>query len=399
MSSFSTRLIRWQRQHGRHGLPWQGADVYRVWLSEIMLQQTQVATVIPYYQRFIATFPTVEALATASQEQVLAHWSGLGYYARGRNLHRAARIIAEKYHGEFPRQYEQILELPGIGRSTAAAICALAWHERRAILDGNVKRVLARHCGIEGPPGNKAVEAQLWHQAETLLPPPPCRGRVGVGVEMLPTSIPVLAFPLQGGRDMSAKNELTVASSTIATYTQALMDLGATVCTRSKPKCGDCPVHADCIAYQTDRVHELPTPRPRKAVPEKHATFLLLLHGNDILLEKRAPSGIWGGLWCPPQFDDKAAAITWCEQQKIKSAHGSIPHHERGKCSYEALPTFTHTFTHFKLHITPLLLHVAHKPLQAQQPGSLWLNVEEALQAAIPTPVRKMLRELLKSYP
>ncbi|MDO8465101.1 MAG: A/G-specific adenine glycosylase [Gallionella sp.] len=383
---FSTRLIRWQRQHGRHGLPWQGADAYRVWLSEIMLQQTQVATVIPYYQRFIAAFPTVAALAVASQEQVLAHWSGLGYYARGRNLHHAARLIAEKYHGEFPRQYEQILELPGIGRSTAAAICALAWHERRAILDGNVKRVLARHCGIEGPPGNKAVEAQLWHQAETLLPPPPCRGRVGVGVEMLPTSIPVLAFPLQGGRDMSAKNELTVASSAIATYTQALMDLGATVCTRSKPKCGDCPVQADCVAYQTDRVHELPTPRPRKAVPEKHATFLLLLHGNDILLEKRAPSGIWGSLWCPPQLEDEQVS-DYLQRNGITVS------------AKTELAEFTHTFTHFKLHITPLLLHVAHKPLQAQQPGSLWLNVEEALQTAIPTPVRKMLKELRKSHP
>ncbi|MDD5301135.1 MAG: A/G-specific adenine glycosylase [Gallionella sp.] len=374
MNSFSSRLIRWQLQHGRHGLPWQGADAYRVWLSEIMLQQTQVATVLPYYQRFIAAFPTVAALAAASQEQVLAHWSGLGYYARGRNLHRTAQLIAEKYHCKFPHQYEQILELPGIGRSTAAAICALAFHERRAILDGNVKRVLARHCGIEGSPGSKAVEAQLWQQAEALLP--------------------------------------KVKHATIATYTQALMDLGATVCTRGKPKCGACPVQADCIAYQTNRVHELPTPRPRKAVPEKHTTFLLLLHGNDILLEKRAPSGIWGGLWCPPQFDDDASALTWCEQQGIKSVRpevskgkglntrsGSIPHHERGKCSYEALPTFTHTFTHFKLHITPLLLRVTHKPLQAQQPGSVWLGIEEALQAAIPTPVRRVLGELLKSHP
>jgi A/G-specific adenine glycosylase len=239
-----------------------------------------------------------------------------------------------------------------------------------------------------------------------------------VGVETLPTSTPIsrdtlLAKPAACGNGYEAKNEQPVIkNSTIATYTQALMDLGATVCTRTKPKCGDCPVQADCTACQTNRVHELPTPRLRKAVPEKHTTFLLLLHGNDILLEKRASPGIWGGLWCPPQLEDDASALTWCEQQGIKPVRpevskgkglntrsGSIPHREREKCSYEALPTFTHTFTHFKLHITPLLLRVTHKPLQAQQPGSVWLDVEEALQAAIPTPVRKILMELLKSHP
>ena len=339
ISDFPSRLIRWQRQHGRHGLPWQDADAYRVWLSEIMLQQTQVATVLPYYQRFIAAFPTVAALAATSQEQVLAHWSGLGYYARGRNLHRAAQLITEKYHGEFPRQYEQILELPGVGRSTAAAICALAWHERRAILDGNVKRVLARHCGIEGSPGSKAVEAQLWQQAEALLP-----------------------------------------KRNIAIYTQALMDMGATICTRSKPKCGECPVQADCFAYRTNSVHELPTPRPRKAVPERHTTFLLLLHGNDILLEKRAPSGIWGGLWCPPQLED--------EQLMDYLQRNGVTVSEKIE-----LAEFTHTFTHFKLHVTPVLLRVAHKPLQAQQPGSVWLDVAEALNGAIPTPLRKLLNK------
>src|SRR5450631_3263832 len=171
-SNFAQRLIAWQRRHGRHDLPWQGAEAYPVWLSEIMLQQTQVATVIPYYQRFVASFPSVTALAAATEEQVLAHWSGLGYYARGRNLHRAAQIIVENYHGEFPREFDQLIELPGIGRSTAAAICALAYHERRAILDGNVKRVLARYCGIEGWAGNKKVEQLLWTQAEALLPPP-----------------------------------------------------------------------------------------------------------------------------------------------------------------------------------------------------------------------------------
>jgi len=345
MSSFASRLIAWQSQHGRHDLPWQGTDAYRVWLSEIMLQQTQVATVIPYYQRFTASFPSIAALAAASEEQVLTHWSGLGYYARGRNLHRTAQIIIAQYGREFPRQYEQILELPGIGRSTAAAICALAYHERRAILDGNVRRVLARYCGIEGWAGNREVEGKLWQQAEALLPQ----------------------------RD-------------IAAYTQALMDLGATVCTRSKPKCGECPVQAGCVAFNTGRTNELPTPRPRKAVPERHATFLLLMHGNDILLEKRPGSGIWGGLWCPPQFDDESAARKWFMHNGMTATQG------------ERLETFTHTFTHFRLHITPLKIELSHKPLRAAQPGSLWLEAEEALRAAIPTPVRALLGELLKNH-
>jgi A/G-specific adenine glycosylase len=358
MHSFSSRLIDWQRTHGRHDLPWQGADAYRVWLSEIMLQQTQVTTVIPYYQRFVASFPTIAALAAASEEQVLAHWSGLGYYARGRNLHRAAQIIVEKYHGEFPREFDQIIELPGIGRSTAAAICALAWHERRAILDGNVKRVLARYCGISGSPSEKAVEAQLWQQAEALLPQP--------------------KSPLTGEERIRERGE----KNDIAAYIQAQMDLGATLCTRSKPICGECPVRSDCVAYQSGRVSELPTPRQRKAVPERHTTFLLLMHDNDILLEKRPGSGIWGGLWCPPQFDDEAAAKDWFVRNGMTAIHG------------ERLATFTHTFTHFKLHITPLKIQLARKPLLAAQPGSVWLDVEEALGAAIPTPVCSMLNEL-----
>jgi len=373
MHSFASRLIAWQRQHGRHDLPWQSADAYRVWLSEIMLQQTQVASVIPYYQRFITAFLNIAALAAATEDDVLAHWSGLGYYARGRNLHKAARIVVEKFNGEFPRNFEDILELPGIGRSTAAAICALAFHERRAILDGNVKRVLGRYCGIEGWAGNKQVEETLWQQAESLLPasPRPAGERVRE----------------RGGFDTD-----------IATYTQALMDLGATVCTRSRPRCAACPVQADCVAVQTDRIAELPTPRPKKAVPERHATFLLLMHGNDILLEKRPGSGIWGGLWCPPQFADEDAARDWCERQGIKTRHsgaGRNPANSKNQC--EALPTFTHTFTHFKLHITPLKIELARKPLVVAQPGMLWLEVGEALGAAIPTPVRKVLEQLDRS--
>jgi len=352
---FAARLIAWQKSHGRHGLPWQGADAYRVWLSEIMLQQTQVVTVIPYFERFVTSFPDIAALAAASEEQVLAHWSGLGYYARGRNLHKAAQLIAVKHGGEFPRDFEQILELPGIGRSTAAAVCALAYHQRRAILDGNVKRVLARYCGIAGWAGEKKIEALLWQQAETLLPRP-----VGEG------------WGEGGNADRSAD---------IATYTQALMDMGATVCTRSRPKCALCPVQADCVALQTERIAELPAPRPRKAVPEKQATFLLLMHGNDILLEKRPGSGIWGGLWCPPQVEDGQAS-DYVQRNGLAISERS------------ELPTFTHTFTHFKLHITPVLLRMKQKPQRVQQTGSVWLDVAEALQAAIPTPVRKMLEAL-----
>ncbi len=342
MHSFAQRIVDWQRQHGRHDLPWQGADAYRVWLSEIMLQQTQVATVIPYYLRFVAAFPDVQALAAASEEQVLTHWSGLGYYARGRNLHKAAQLIVARHGGGFPGEYEQIIELPGIGRSTAAAICALAWHQRHAILDGNVKRVLARYCGMTGWTGDKNIETKMWQQAEALLPK----------------------------RD-------------VATYTQALMDMGATVCTRGKPKCEICPVRQDCIALKSDRVAELPTPRPRKTVPERNATFLLLMHGSDILLEKRPGSGIWGGLWCPPQLDDGHGVTDDFLQQNGASVSERME-----------LEVFTHTFTHFRLHITPVLLRLHEKPLRVQQPGFIWLALNEAEQAAIPTPVRRIFREL-----
>ncbi|MFA6121410.1 MAG: A/G-specific adenine glycosylase [Sideroxydans sp.] len=371
MTSFASRLTVWQRAHGRHDLPWQvqggtlmrehskseevpptsllpqtagfasnvsEADAYRVWLSEIMLQQTQVATVIPYFQRFITAFPTITVLAAASEDEVLAHWSGLGYYARGRNLHKAARLIVERFNGQFPSNFDDIIALPGIGRSTAAAVCALAFHQHRAILDGNVKRVLARHRGIEGWAGNKRVEERLWQEADVLLP-----------------------------------------NDDVAIYTQSLMDMGATVCTRSRPKCVLCPVQADCIALQTDRINTLPTSRPKKVVPERRATFLLLMHGNDILLEKRPSSGIWGGLWCPPQFDGEDAARDWFLQSGMQASDG------------EKLEPFTHTFTHFKLHITPLKIQLERKPVRAMQAGSVWLDVGEALGAAIPTPVRAML--------
>jgi A/G-specific adenine glycosylase len=340
--SFSSHLIAWQQQHGRHDLPWQGVDAYGVWLSEIMLQQTQVATVLPYYRRFLASFPDINSLAAASVDEVLALWSGLGYYARGRNLHRAARIIVEQYGGRFPRQFDQIVELPGIGRSTAAAICALAYHERRAILDGNVKRVLARYCGIAGWTGDKKVEQRLWQQAEALLP-----------------------------------------EQDIVPYIQGLMDLGATICTPSKPTCVNCPVHADCVALTTDRISELPASRPKKAIPERNAVMLLLMHGGDILLEKRPPVGIWGGLWSLPQFDSEAAAKEWFEQTGMAAGAG------------ERLTSFTHTFTHFKLNITPLQIQLAQKPRHTPL-GKTWLDIDDAPGAALPTPVHKIIKQLAR---
>jgi A/G-specific adenine glycosylase len=343
VSTFSSRLIRWQKEFGRHGLPWQGQPAYRIWLSEIMLQQTQVATVIPYYLRFTESFPDIATLAAASEDQVLAHWSGLGYYARGRNLHKAARLIVVDHGGEFPSQFEQMLALPGIGRSTAAAISALALHERCAILDGNVKRVLARYCGIDGWPGARQTEERLWEAAEALLP-----------------------------------------EQDVAVYTQALMDMGATVCTRSRPRCVNCPVQADCVALSSERVEQLPAPRPRKAIPERVTTFLLLKHGNEIMLEKRPPNGIWGGLWCAPQLET-AEESNYLLRNDMEISRRI------------ELDVFTHVFTHFKLHIRPVLLELVRKPLRLEQQGNVWLEVNEALGAAIPSPVRQLLLALQTS--
>jgi A/G-specific adenine glycosylase len=271
----------------------------------------------------------------------------LGYYSRARNLHRTAQLIMQRHDGKFPQHFEDILALPGIGRSTAAAISAFAFHERCAILDGNVKRVLARYHAIEGYTGEKKIEAQLWQQAEALLP-----------------------------------------QRNVAVYTQGLMDLGALICTRSKPQCPICPLQADCAAYQNEWVAQLPTPRPRKVLPEKHSTFLLLLNGSDILLEKRPGSGIWGGLWCPPQVDPGILSTATNPSTYCLQHFGTETIHTL------ALSTFTHTFTHFKLHITSILLQVINKPKQIQESGMEWLDVNDALQAAIPTPVSKLLQEI-----
>lgn len=355
MNSFAAKLIGWQKQHGRHHLPWQNTpDPYAIWLSEIMLQQTQVSTVIPYYRRFLQRFPDINSLALASLDDVLAQWSGLGYYSRGRNLHRAARLIVANHQGIFPRDVEAILQLPGIGRSTAAAIAAFAYGERCAILDGNVKRIFARYFGIEGYPGGKGNEILLWQKAEELLPSP---------------------------RDAD-QNQI---NGRIEAYTQALMDLGATVCTRGKPKCASCPLQSDCIALRDSRTDRLPAPRLRKPLPEKETVLLVLMKQNMILLEKRPATGIWGGLWCLPEMPVSKNAIEYCMQNfemKVKPL--------------AQMQAFDHTFTHFKLRIYPQPLQVVSCSVAIGSKGqdrgeSIWMTPDDALNAAIPSPVRKLL--------
>jgi A/G-specific adenine glycosylase len=339
--SFASRIISWQRRHGRHALPWQGTrDPYRIWLSEIMLQQTQVGTVIPYFERFVARFPDLSALAAAHEDEVLALWSGLGYYSRARNLLAAARAVVGSPPGSFPDNPDAIARLPGVGRTTAAAIAALAFGRRCAILDGNVRRVLARHGGVEGWPGEREVEAALWRLAESRLP-----------------------------------------DAAIETYTQGMMDLGALVCTRVQPSCATCPVGADCVARRQGRSAELPAARPRASLPEKHVQMLVLLDRGELMLEKRPPRGIWGGLWSLPELALDREPLGHCRERFGFSVRAVHP-----------LPPLTHTFTHFKLHIRPAQVLLA--PRRSTSPGQVWLVPQDALNAALPAPVRKLVVRL-----
>jgi A/G-specific adenine glycosylase len=340
-SDFSSFLVRWHRQHGRHDLPWQRTrDAYRIWLSEIMLQQTQVSTVIPYYARFLDRFPTIESLAQAPLESVLELWAGLGYYARARNLHRCAQDVACKHGGKFPVAPQSIAELPGIGRSTAAAISVFAFGSRAAILDGNVKRVLARCFGIEGFPGTTKTETELWSLAESLLP-----------------------------------------EQDIEAYTQGLMDLGATLCTRSKPRCDECPMHAICVARQSGRQAELPVAKPKARLPVREATVLMITNGRRVLLERRPPAGIWGGLLALPE-------LVSGEIDDFARRHGF-----RFSAS-RALPTYRHTFSHFHLNMLPIVCDVETSTSNVREPGWLWLDMGEIESAAVPTPVRNLLRKI-----
>ncbi len=341
-ADFSAALVAWQREHGRHDLPWQrDRDPYGIWVSEIMLQQTQVSAVIPYYERFMARFPAVQALAAASTDEVMQHWSGLGYYARARNLHRAACIVANELGGSFPRTAAELESLPGIGRSTAAAIAAFAFGARAAILDGNVKRVLARAFAVEGWPGEARVEARLWSLAETLLP----------------------------ARDVEA-------------YTQGLMDLGSTVCTRASPRCGDCPVASRCAALASGAVTRYPAPRPAKARPHRKAVYLVAVRGDTVLLERRPASGIWGGLWCLPELPGTdLPAPEWLAGFGV--ARGVV-----------ALPPVEHGFTHYSLTMTPVLALAGEAAAPAE---ARWFPLDEALAAGLPAPVRKILSDVRTS--
>jgi A/G-specific adenine glycosylase len=342
-AEFAARIVAWQRAHGRHDLPWQRTrDPYRIWLSEIMLQQTQVATVIPYYTRFLAAFPDVAALAAAPLDRVLEHWSGLGYYRRAHHLHAAAQAIIAVHDGEFPRDASTLATLPGVGRSTATAIAAFAFGTRGAILDGNVKRVIARHAGVDGYPGAAKVETALWRIAEQRLP-----------------------------------------ATDIEAYTQGLMDLGATVCTRTQPRCGECPVAADCVALATGRVGELPSPRPPKSLPRRAVRVLLIERAGEILFEKRPPTGIWGGLWSLPELPVDADVADACRQRfGVLAVPG------------EALPVIEHAFTHFRLAIHPLRVAVRRWPGHAEEPRLLWLTPTDADSAALPAPIRALVRNL-----
>ncbi|HJV28043.1 MAG TPA: A/G-specific adenine glycosylase [Aromatoleum sp.] len=341
---FAVRLAEWHRAHGRHDLPWQNTrDAYRIWLSEIMLQQTQVDTVIPYYARFLARFPDLASLAAAPVDDVLALWSGLGYYARARNLHKAAQAVMAECGGEFPRCPEAIAELPGIGRSTAAAIADFAFGARAAILDGNVKRVLCRVFGIDGFPGERAVEQQLWALAEALLP-----------------------------------------AQDVGTYIQAQMDLGATVCTRGRAACERCPMADICVARREDRVGELPAARPRKAVPQRQVRVAVIHAGGRVLLERRPPIGIWGGLLALPEIPEgEADAARWLGTRFGLAARDAI-----------TLAPFNHTFTHFRLEITPILLDVGDAAQAAADADHRWLALGERDAAGLPTPVRRILDAL-----
>ena len=332
MPDFASTLVAWQRRHGRHDLPWQRTrDPYRIWLAEVMLQQTQVSTATPYYERFLRRFPGVESLAAASEEEVLRLWSGLGYYARGRNLHRAAREIVERHGGRFPRQPESLAALPGVGRSTAAAIAAFAFGKRAAILDGNARRVLARCFAAEG-------EKDLWRLAERLLP-----------------------------------------KRNIESYTQALMDLGATICTRLAPRCDACPVLKRCVALRQGRISALPAPRARRPRPLRSVTWLVLLRGAQVLLERRPGAGLWGGLWAFPEAERKHVAahcrnVLGCELAGTRE-----------------LEPFEHGFSHFRLSVQPVLCEVARATPRAEAPGRLWVDLADAGEAAVPQPVKKLL--------
>ena len=340
--SFAARLLDWFDVNGRHDLPWQHPRTsYRVWLSEIMLQQTQVKTAAPYFDRFIAALPSLADLAAAPLDDVLALWSGLGYYSRARNLHRTAQLCMSTHSGELPRDLAALMALPGIGRSTAAAILAQAWGDRHEILDGNVKRVLARYHGVEGWPGTPAVEKQLWGHALQHLP-----------------------------------------YARLPDYTQAQMDLGATVCTRARPACESCPLQTDCVACNHSRTDELPTRKPSRTIPQRQAEVLWLEDSRGrILLQRRPPAGIWASLWTLPQADDAAGTDDFIRQHILDDPGPG-----------ESLPPIAHAFSHYKLRLLPRQWRDVTLRASVQDNDSLrWVEPGQLATLGIPAPIRRLL--------
>lgn len=360
---FAHSVLQWYEKFGRKNLPWQqNKSLYGVWLSEVMLQQTQVSTVIPYFERFIKTFPSVTALANASQDEVLHLWTGLGYYARARNLHKAAQTIRDEYQGEFPIQFEQVWALTGVGRSTAGAILSSVQNQPYPILDGNVKRVLSRYFAVEGWPGEKKVENQLWQLSEQVTP-----------------------------------------TTRVAEFNQAMMDIGSAICTRTKPKCDLCPLSNDCLANKFEKWTEFPGKKPQKSLPEKQSYFLILSHQGKVWLEQRESKGLWGGLYCFPQFDDKETLLNFLNEQGITE--------------YQEWVTFRHTFSHFHLDIHPIYVEVDRKfedsdrsdwkklseKGKESQSGLLsavkyWYDPTSPEQIGLAQPVKNLLTQFVRNY-
>ncbi|MDG1066290.1 MAG: A/G-specific adenine glycosylase [Luminiphilus sp.] len=346
MTSFSTRLLDWFDHHGRHDLPWQKSKTpYRVWLSEIMLQQTQVQTVIPYFEKFLERFPSVDTLAAAAEDDVLHLWTGLGYYARARNLHRAAKLVVSEYQGQFPATLEGLLQLPGIGRSTAGAILSLAMDTRAPILDGNVKRVLARHNAVSGWPGTAKTLNKLWLLAEEYTP-----------------------------------------TDRVADYTQGIMDLGATLCTRGTPRCQDCPLADTCRAHSRSEQAQFPGKKPRKALPERETYFVILQRRDgSVLLEKRPDQGIWGGLWCFPEtpHDNNLPASL----AAIGALAGIPP---------VTLDPIKHSFSHYRLTIRPILRQINRATEGVAEVNCLrWVDPRKPTNMGLPAPVTQILKTLV----
>lgn len=341
-AQFSQQVLEWYQRYGRKTLPWQLEKTpYKVWLSEVMLQQTQVATVIPYFERFMARFPTVSDLAAAPLDEVLHLWTGLGYYARARNLHKAAKTVVEKHGGVFPQTMEDVEALPGVGRSTAGAILSLALGQHFPILDGNVKRVLARCYAIGGWPGKKEVEKRLWAISEEVTP-----------------------------------------AEGVSQFNQAMMDLGAMVCTRSKPKCEICPLRLGCIAYAHTSWAQYPGKKPKQTIPERTGYLLLMQQGQDVWLEQRPPAGLWGGLFCFPQYSTESELRQALQLRGVDDGQ------------LQQMIAFRHTFSHFHLDIVPMWLELPSARVAMDDVAGLWYNLAQPPAVGLAAPVERLLQQL-----